>query len=75
MAKEVFKMKKVNDYKKSAVFSCIAIVLFGISMVTGLIPGLVYSIDKITMYLGFSSLGLGLIYFRRYKTNNCYEGK
>ena len=36
----------------------------------GLIPGLIYSVDKICMYAGFACFGLGLVYLAKAKDNN-----
>lgn len=47
-----------------------ALVLFAISIVTGLIPGLSYSIDKICMYLGFAFFGFGLVFLNKRKNND-----
>lgn len=58
-------MKKSKEYRISIVLFSVALVLYGISIVTGLIPGLSFSIDKICMYLGFSFMGLGLVFLRR----------
>ena len=53
-------MMKSKEYKTSIVFSIAALVLYAISMITGLIPGLVYSVDKICMYLGFACFCMAL---------------
>lgn len=53
-------MKETKDNKKSVVLFSIALVLFAISIVTGLMPGLVYSIDKISGGLGFACFCYGL---------------
>ena len=58
-------MKKSKEHKISAVFLSISILLLCISLVTGLIPGLNFSIDKICMYLGFACLGLGLVFLKK----------
>ena len=63
-------MKKSKEYKISMVSSIAALVLLGISIVTGLIPGLIYSIDKICMYLGFAMFGLGMVFFTKSKKKN-----
>ena len=63
-------MKKSKEDKISIVFFCIALILFGISMVTGLIPGLVYSIDKIWMFLGFAFFCFGLVFLNKAKNKN-----
>ena len=63
-------MKKSKEYKISMVSSIAALVLLGISIVTGLIPGLIYSIDKICMYLGFAFLGLSVTFLKKAKDNN-----
>lgn len=66
-------MKKSKEYKLCVVFSCIALVLFSVSIVTGLISGLVYSIDKICGGLGFSCFCLGLLFL--YKSNDKIDNK
>ena len=63
-------MKKSKEYKISMVSSIAALVLLGISIVTGLIPGLIYSIDKICMYLDFAFLGLSVTFLKKAKDNN-----
>lgn len=60
-------MKKSREYKISVVCFCIALVLFAVSIITGLIPGLVYSVDKICEYLGFACFGFGLVYASKAK--------
>lgn len=67
-------MKKVKEYKISIVLFAISLVLFCVSMITGLIPGLAFSIDKISMYLGFSAFGLGLVLFEKNRENNSNNG-
>lgn len=66
-------MKRSKEYKISVVSSGLALVLFCISLVTGLIPGLVYSVDKICFGLGFACLGLGLIYMKKSKEYSSNE--
>ena len=58
-------MKKTKEYRISIVLFIVALVLFAISMVTGLIPSLNYSIDKICMYLGFAAFGFGLVLLKK----------
>ena len=58
-------MKKSKENKTSAVLFSVSILLLCISLVTGLIPGLNFSIDKICMYLGFACLGLGLVFLKK----------
>lgn len=60
-------MKKSKEHKISAVFFSISILLLCISLVTGLLPGLNFAIDKICMYLGFAFLGLGLVFLKKSK--------
>lgn len=61
---------KSKEYIIAVVLSCISLVLFGISAVTGLILDINYSIDKVCMYLGFSFLFLAFIFFDKSKKNN-----
>lgn len=68
-------MKNSKEYKISSTLFCVALVLYGISIVTGLIPGLEYSIDKICMYLGFAFFGLGLVFFSKSKGSDDKEDK
>lgn len=63
-------MKKSKEYKISIVFFIVTLVLEGISLVTGLMPNLNFSIDKICMYLGFVFLGLGLLFLKKAKNND-----
>lgn len=58
-------MKKSKEVKISVVLASVSLVLFCISMVTGLIPDLAYSIDKLCMYLGFASFGLGFWFLEK----------
>lgn len=68
-------MNKSKEYKISMVLLVIALVLYGISIITGLIPGLDFSIDKISMYLGFAFFGFGLLFLTKAKKNNDSEEK
>ena len=63
-------MKKSKEYVISVVSFCVAIVLYFISMITGLISNLDFSIDKICMYLGFAFFGLGLVFMNKSNNNN-----
>lgn len=63
-------MKKTKEYKTSIVLSVVALVLYCVSIITGLIPGLNYSVDKICMYLGFSFFCLGLVFLYNSEDNN-----
>lgn len=63
-------MKKSREYKISIVLFIAALAMFAVSMVTGLIPGLIYSIDKICMFLGFALLGFGVSFLNKAKDNN-----
>lgn len=63
-------MKNSKEYKTSIVLFSVALVLYVISIITGLIPGLIYSVDKICMYAGFACFGLGLVYLAKAKDNN-----
>ena len=67
---EVLKMKKSKEYKICFGSFCICLILYGISMVTGLMPGLTSSIDKICMYLGFACFGFGLVFLKKSEKNN-----
>lgn len=68
-------MKKMNEHKISIVLFSISLVLYGISIITGLIPGYVYSTDKICMYLGFAFMGLGLTFLYKSKEKDNNEEK
>ena len=68
-------MKNSKEYKICTVLFIAAIVLFCISMVTGLIPDLTYSIDRISKYLGFACFTLGLVYLKKSEKNNDNEDK
>lgn len=70
-------MKKSKEYKISIVLSIVALTLFGVSMVTGLMPVAerIHSIDKISMYLGFALFGFSYMFLRKAKINNVNEDK
>lgn len=63
-------MKKSREYKISIVLFIAALVMFAVSMVTGLIPGLIYSIDKICMFLGFAFFGFGVTFLNKDNNDN-----
>lgn len=67
---EVLQMKQSKEYKISIVLFSVSLVLFCISIITGLIPQLNSSIDKICMYLGFSSLCFGFVFLKKSKDGN-----
>lgn len=60
-------MKKSKEYKIGIVLFSVSLVLFGISIVTSLMPELRFSIDKICMYLGFSFFCLGFVFLKKSK--------
>ena len=62
-------MKKTKEYKICFGLFCICLILYGISMVTGLMPELNSSIDKICMYLGHTFLCLGIVFSLKYIDN------
>lgn len=62
-------MKKLKEYKICFGLFCICLILYGISMVTGLMPELNSSIDKICMYLGHTFLCLGIVFSLKHKDN------
>lgn len=68
-------MKESKEYKISRVLFVLAIILGCISLVTGLLPNLVFSIDKISMFLCFAFLGLGLAFLKKAKDNHDSEDK
>lgn len=68
-------MKKSKEYKISIALFIAALVVDGISLVTGLIPDLNSSIDKICMYLGFALLGFGLVFLAKAKDSKDKKGK
>lgn len=55
------KEKRPLEHKFCVGLFIISLVMYGISLVTGLMPELNCSIDKICMYLGFSFFGFGLV--------------
>lgn len=63
-------MKRSKEYKISIGAFSTSLVLYCISIVTGLIPVFSFSIDKLCMYLGFSFFGLGLVFLNKAKDNN-----
>lgn len=63
-------MKKSKEFKISIVLFSVCLVLYCVSIVTGLIPQLSFAIDKICMYLGFSFFCLGLVFLKKMKDNN-----
>lgn len=63
-------MKNTKEYKISIVMFTIALLLDGISIVTGLIPDFDFSLDKICMYLGFAFFGFGLVFLKKAKDNS-----
>ena len=67
---EVLKMEKSKEYKICVGLLSVSLVLYLISMVTGLIPGLLFSIDKICMYLGTSFFCFGLVFLKKSKDND-----
>lgn len=68
-------MKKTKEYKISIVLFSIALVLYAVSIITGLIPGLEIAIDKICMYLGFAFFGFGLVFLQKASKANANEEK
>lgn len=62
------KMKKSKEYRISTVLFGVALVLYCISIITGLIPELSFAIDKICMYLGFAFFCSGLVFLKKSKT-------
>ncbi len=68
-------MKKSKEYKISITLFCICLVLYIVSIVTSLIPGLTYSIDKISMYLGFAFFGFGLMFLAKAKDKDDSKDK
>lgn len=68
-------MKNSKEYKISAALFCVSLVLFVISMITGLMLELDFAIDKICMYLGFASFCSGLVFLKKAKDNNGNEDK
>lgn len=63
-------MKQSKAYKISVVLFVITLIFDSISIVTGLMPNLNSSIDKICMYLGFAFLGMGLVFLKKAKDNS-----
>lgn len=63
-------MKQSKEYKISVVLFIIALILYGITIVTGLIPNLDFSIENICKYLGFAFFGFGLLFLKKAKDKN-----
>lgn len=63
-------MKKTKEFTISVSLFIVALICDAISIVTGLIPNLDFSIDKICMYLGIAFLGFGLIFLKEAKDNS-----
>lgn len=63
-------MKQSKAYKISVVLFVITLIFDSISIITGLMPNLNSSIDKICMYLGFAFLGMGLVFLKKAKDNS-----
>lgn len=63
-------MKQSKAYRISVVLFVITLIFDSISIVTGLMPNLNSSIDKICMYLGFAFLGMGLVFLKKAKDNS-----
>ncbi len=72
---EVLKMKKSKEYKISIVFFSLCLVSFCIAIITGLMPDLSFSIEKICKCLGFALFALGLVFMTKAKDNNGKEDK
>ncbi|MCQ2568869.1 MAG: hypothetical protein MJ155_01100 [Candidatus Saccharibacteria bacterium] len=68
-------MKESKEYKISIALFIAALVVDGISLITGLIPDLNSSIDKICMHLGFALLGFGLVFLAKAKDSKGKKGK
>lgn len=68
-------MKASKKYKISIALSVVVLILFGISMVSGLMPvkERIYSIDKISLYLGFALLGFSYMFLNKSKSNDELE--
>lgn len=68
-------MKESKEYKISIALFIAALVVDSISLVTGLIPDLNSSINKICMYLGFALLGFGLVFLAKAKDSKDKKDK
>ena len=60
-------MKRTNEEKITITLAAVALVLFGVSAVTGLMPNLNSSIDKICMYLGLAMTCLSFVFMGKAK--------
>ena len=63
-------MNKSREYKISVVLFVVAIVLFSVSLITGLIPGMIFSVDKMCGHLGWVFFGVGLLLMGKDKVYN-----
>ncbi len=61
-------MKRTKEEKISIAMSCAALVLFAVSLVTGLMPNLESSIDKICFFLGIALTCLAATYVSKAKS-------
>lgn len=68
-------MKRSKEYKISVGLFSISIVLYCVSMITGLIPELSFAIDKICMYVSFSVFCMGLVFMMKNDEKNNNNGK
>lgn len=68
-------MKQSKEYKISYVLFCVAIVLFGVSLVTGVMSNINSSIDTICLFLGISFMCFGFVVLGKSKKNSDDEDK
>ena len=61
-------MKRTTEKKISITLAIVALVLYAVSAVTGLMPNLHSSIDKICMYLGLAMTCMSLVYLSKDNT-------
>lgn len=62
-------MEKSKEYKISIALSSVALVLLCVAFVTGLIPEINPSVEKICLYLGIALNFLGFAYLKKSKDN------
>ncbi len=63
-------MKKTREYKISCLLSIVAIALFCVAGITGLIPSINPVIEEVCFGLGFSFSCLGVVFLKKSEKNN-----
>ena len=59
------KMKKSKEYKISVVLFSATLILMSVALVTGLVGEIDSLVEKISFFLGISSLGLGTVFLKK----------